>query len=144
MPRFKPTADRHRLSEAGCNLSFSFWPGRVEISDLSKWVDGSELSNLWEIAWIYQGRVKISDLSTWVNGSDLSNLWPIDKITLVVSEAYGKCIPGSSSHLVMEVDHHGSVEQGYLSSRNASSCGFPDPSTSSATGHFLGQLVQIF
>ena len=41
--------------------------------------------------------------------------------------------------MVMEVDHHvGSLEQGYLSSRNANSCGFLDPSTSSAPGHFLG------
>ena len=54
------------------------------------------------------------------------------------------CAGASSSHLVMEVDHHhggdvANLEQGYLlSSRNVNSCGFPDPSTSSAPGHFLG------
>ena len=52
----------------------------------------------------------------------------------------------SSSHLVMEVDHHhgdgANLEQGYLSSRNVNSCGFPDPSTSSAPGHFLGQSIE--
>ena len=46
----------------------------------------------------------------------------------------------------MEVDHHhgdgANLEQGYLSSRNVNSCGFPDPSTSSAPGHFLGKPIE--
>ena len=61
-------------------ISVSFWPARVDISDLSTWVDGSDLSNQWEVAWIYSGRVKIFVLSTWINLSDLSNLWPIYKL----------------------------------------------------------------
>ena len=62
-------------------LSLSFCPVRVDISDLSTWVNGSDLSNPWEVAWIYWGRVEISDLSTWVDGSELSNPWPVYKLS---------------------------------------------------------------
>ena len=41
----------------------------------------------------------------------------------------------------MEVDG-ANLEQGYLSSRNVNSCGFLDPSNSSAPGHFLGQSIE--
>ena len=72
---------RFNLNGTTLQLSLSFWPERVDISYLSTWVDGSNLSNPWEVAWIYKGWVKISDLSTWVDGSDLSTPWPIDKLS---------------------------------------------------------------
>ena len=38
--------------------------------------------HLSSVAWIYWGRIKISDLSTWIDGSDLCNPWPIDKLNV--------------------------------------------------------------